>query len=230
MENPLLLISKKIHKIAGYEIQKTKIDKPVQLHQYGSNTSFDYDSYKEIQIEGNKRKLNSVWASEENIKFISNYLQLQIENIQFGLCHGTRRGLEQKWFKAYIGCDVIGTEISDTASEFEDTIEWDFHDVKDNWIGAVDFIYSNSFDHSYDPESCINRRADCLKKGGVCVIEHSSDDEKSTALDPFGAKIQIMPYLLATWLRGKCGVVDILDAPVVPKSQSYVKFIVLQKR
>ncbi|MBK6621188.1 MAG: hypothetical protein IPG32_10020 [Saprospirales bacterium] len=52
-----------------------------------------------------------------------------------------------------MNCEVIGTEISDSASKFSHTIEWDFHEVKPEWIGRADFIYSNSFDHSYDPEN-----------------------------------------------------------------------------
>lgn len=206
------------------------LQRPLQLYKYENDGKFDYSSYKATQVEGNKRKIHNVWAKEENIKFISDYLREQIKDIEFGLCHGTRRGLEQKWFKKYLRCYVLGTEISDTAAQFEDTIEWDFHNVKDSWINSVDFIYSNSFDHSYDPESCINAWADCLKKGGIAVIEHSSGHEKATALDPFGAKIQIMPYLLAKWLDGKCGIVGILDAPVMRNRQSYQQFLIIQKR
>jgi hypothetical protein len=46
----------------------------------------------------------------------------------------------------------MGTEISDTAGQFPYTIQWDFHKTKAEWIDATDFIYSNCFDHSYDPQ------------------------------------------------------------------------------
>lgn len=225
-----LQLSKKAHKLVGYEVIKEGSRSSVQLYDYRQNGEFDYNSYKDTQIAGNKRKIENVWVNEENIKFISAYLDAELKKIQFGLCHGTRRGLEQKWFAKYLHCTVIGTEISDTATEFENTIEWDFHNVKDEWINAVDFIYSNSFDHSYDPKACINAWADCLRSGGICVIEHTSGHEKATKLDPFGAKIQLLPYLLTTWLHGKCSVVDVLDSPVLTQNQSYVKFVVLQKR
>ena len=47
---------------------------------------------------------------------------------------------------------VIGTEIaSDAENRFPNTIEWDFHNVKDEWLNNVDFIYSNSFDQQIVP-------------------------------------------------------------------------------
>ena len=213
-----------------YTVKKNTENEPIQLYSYENNGKFDYNAYKEIQVDGHKKKIQNVWATEGNIEYICSFLKENLGTIQFGLCHGTRRGREQEWFKNYLGCDVLGTEISDTARDFENTIEWDFHDTKEEWIDSVDFIYSNSFDHSYDPESCINAWADCLRSGGFCIIEHTSGHEKATQLDPFGAKIQVMPYLLLVWLRGKCSVVEILEAPVKSKNLSYISFIVLQKR
>jgi hypothetical protein len=230
LKKTALKLSKRLHRLVGYEVVKEGSSAPAQLFNYRDNVNFDYNSYKNVQIDGNKRKIENVWVNEDNIKFLSAYLEAELDTIEFGLCHGTRRGLEQKWFAQYLNCTVLGTEISDTAAQFKNTIEWDFHDVKDEWIGAVDFIYSNSFDHSYDPKACINAWSDCLKKGGLCIIEHSSGHEKARKLDPFGAQIQVMPYLITTWLHGKCGVVDVVDAPVLRKGHSYSKFIMLQKR
>ncbi|MEJ0015745.1 MAG: hypothetical protein WDN25_04115 [Acetobacteraceae bacterium] len=46
---------------------------------------------------------------------------------------------------------MLGTEISDTATQSSTTIQWDFHEVKPEWLNSVDFIYSVSWDHRYDP-------------------------------------------------------------------------------
>lgn len=46
--------------------------------------------------------------------------------------------------------------------------------IPQNRIDATDFVYSNSFDHSYDPEKCLNAWMSCLKKGGICILEHTS--------------------------------------------------------
>jgi len=93
----------------------------------------------------------------------------------------------------------MGTEISDTATQFPNTIQWDFHEVKPEWVGAVDFIYSNSFDHTYDPERCLNAWMSCVRSGGMCILEHSSlhGTGGATQLDPFGAELSQMPYLIA---------------------------------
>ena len=110
---------------------------------------------------------------------------------------------------------VIGTEISETAAQFENTIQWDFHDVKPEWLASVDFIYSNSFDHSFDPGKCLSAWMSCLKPGGICLLEHTNahGPRSVNELDPFGAELAIMPYLVATWGAGRFAVTDILKAP-----------------
>lgn len=152
----------------------------------------NYDEYKQTQIEGNRQKLGQVWAAEENIKFLSEYLKSKIPEITFGICHGTRRGKEQEWFSKYLGVDnIIGTEISPTALEFPKTIQWDFHEVKNEWLDNVDFIYSNSFDHSYKPKECLDAWMSCVKKSsGLCIIEWTNGHIEHNKLDPFGGTME----------------------------------------
>jgi hypothetical protein len=71
----------------------------------------------------------------------------------------------------------------------------------------------------------------CVKKGGVCIIEHSSGHDTSGAseLDPFGADIVQMPYLITNWGNGKYGVRQILKAPKKNDSLTYCYFIVIQR-
>ncbi len=148
----------------------------------------DYSEYKEAQVQGNLESLDNVWVSEDNIRLLSEYIKKNVPNPKFGICHGTRGGKEQEWFRKYLGIEVIGTEISFTAAQFPHTIEWDFHKVKDEWIDNVDFIYSNSFDHSYDPKMCLDAWMKCIKKDGVCILEWTKAHIKSTKRDPFGGK------------------------------------------
>jgi hypothetical protein len=209
-----------------------KITDSFELYQYrNADGSFSYDKYRQIQTSGNKRKIGNIWVIEDNIKFLSGYIKTLLPSPQFGLCHGTRRGKEQEWFQKYLGgdCEVIGTEISDTATQFPNTIQWDFHDVKEEWVDAVDFIYSNSFDHSYDPKVCLNAWMSCIKPGGVCILEHSSADENATELDPFGANVIHMPYLVLDWAEGEFFVSEILNAPSILPSLSYIQYLVIQR-
>ncbi len=200
-----------------------------ELHNYCTvDGEFDYEKYRNIQIEGNKRKINNIWVLENNIKFLSDYIKKTVGSVDFGLCHGTRRGKEQEWFAKYLKCDVLGTEISETATQFPNTIQWDFHDVKPEWIGSVDFIYSNSFDHSYNPEQCLKSWMRCIKPGGVCILEHTSGHTNATKLDPFGAHLFIMPYLILTWGGGAFCVRELLSAPEKKESLQFINYLVIQ--
>lgn len=159
----------------------------MRLHKFES-----YDEYKRIQTETNKRKINLVWVEESHIEFISNELKKKLDDISFGLCHGTRRGKEQEWFRKYLGAEVIGTEISDTATQFPHTIEWDFHAIKPEWENSVDFIYSNSLDHSYDPIMCLSQWMKCLREGGYCILHWHKGHRgggSTRITDPFGARL-----------------------------------------
>jgi hypothetical protein len=215
----------------GYRLIKTGMEDHggFTLYKYvDERGGFDYERYRQTQIEGNKKKIDNVWAKEENIAFLSSYIKSRIGQINFGICHGTRRGREQEWFGKYLGCRVIGTEISDTAGQFPNTVQWDFHDTMPEWLDSVDFIYSNSFDHSYDPEKCINSWLACLKKGGICILEHtpSHTSSGSNQLDPFGADLVVMPYLIALWAKGNFGVCDILVPSVLQSDFDSASFLV----
>ena len=217
----------------GLEISRyrpVKFEHGIQQYQYlRRDGSFDYELYKYVQTQGNKRKIENTWVSEKNIAFLSDYIRSLIPHPSFGLCHGTRRGREQEWFREYLQCEVLGTEISDTAEQFPNTIQWDFHEVDPSWVDAVDFIYSNSFDHTYDPERCLNAWMSCIRKGGVCILEHTSAQEIADELDPFGAPIELMPYLVLSWGRGEFCVSQILESPTAHEDVSYSRFLVIQR-
>lgn len=202
----------------------------MELFQYKKQDgSFDYDYYKKVQIEGNKRKIDRVWAQKENIEFLARYISQEIGQPQFGLCHGTRQGKEQLWFSEYLHCQVLGTEISDAATQFPNTIQWDFHQVKPEWLGNVDFIYSNSLDHSYDPCACLKAWISCLKPNGICIIEHTSNHQKATELDPFGADISEMPFLIDQWGAGQFYVKEVIEMPTLPPEAKRGYFFIIKQ-
>jgi hypothetical protein len=219
----------------GYEIRNIKYQRPPRgytLYRYVKNDgTFDYDRYRRVQIAGNHAKIDKVFATESNIRFLSTYIEKIIGQPRFGICHGSRRGKEQEWFRKYLGCEVIGTEISDSATEFPHTIQMDFHETKTQWVGAVDFIYSNAFDHSYDPEKSLDAWMSCLTSRGLCIIEHSRSHRARPAieLDPFGADLYLMPYLIAKWGKGHYGILEIIDAPEGSGNEEFSSFIIIQR-
>ncbi len=145
------------------------------------------DEYRRIQEAGNIKKLHCTFVNEKVIDTISEYIIRNIKNPTLGICHGTRRGVEQQLLIDKTGAAVIGTEISSTATQFPHTIKWDFHDVKSEWINNVDFIYSNSLDHSYDPKFALSQWLKCLNDNGLCFIEYTAFNKQFSKLDCFSS-------------------------------------------
>ncbi len=152
---------------------------------------YEYENYNEyvaIQTDANKRKLarnpRHSFVNPETIAAI-NGRQPNAFNI---LCHGTRNGREQLIFMEYYRyAYVVGTEISDNANTFPHTIHHDFHEEKQEWLNKFDIIYSNSWDHSYDPKkSLIAWRNQLENKHGRLYLDHaySEMNNVSSAVDP----------------------------------------------
>lgn len=175
----------------------------MKLHAYAN-----YDEYRKAQQAANQRKINVVWVRQRDVQFIADYIKTRITP-KFGICHGTRTGHEQEWFRECLGCEVLGTEIATSASAYRNTICWDFHETKPEWLDAVDFIYSNAFDHAYDPQKALDAWMSCTR---LCIIEHTvyHGPKHVSEVDPFGAELQVMPYLITLWGNGRYGVRQIL--------------------
>lgn len=185
------------------------------LFRYGEDGKVDLELYRQLQTEANKLKIDSQWVPEDHIRILAEYLVSKGARVKTGLCHGTRRGNEQAWFRQHLGGDarIIGTEISDAASQFPDTIQWDFHEVNPAWIGATDLVYSNSWDHSYDPEMAFGRWISCLSAGGHMMLDHTWGHEpgRANAMDPFGITEAGLVKMLDRVGAGRGKVVDVLD-------------------
>ncbi len=137
----------------------------------GEDGLFDYEKYVKTQTALNKGKLGQngpLLSNEEG--FLVQFAKHNTEPIKFGLCHGTRRGTEQESLSEKFNIDVIGTEISETASQFPKTIEWDFHDIKEEWVDNTSIIYSNSFDHAFDPIYALGNWMRCIHKTGFIYL------------------------------------------------------------
>lgn len=185
----------------------------MKIYQYKN-----YKDYIDSQVAANLKKQKNVWAKEENIKFLADYLKPR--RPKQGLCHGVRQGLEQLWFSQYLqGCKVFGTEIGDVMGK--DTIKWDFNIQNPDWIGQFDFIYSNSFDHAFKPENTLQTWADQLVSGGLLILEydrrqeHTGEISKSVnKTDPVSLRFDELIESVSKWVY-KALVIDILKMPVV---------------
>jgi len=200
----------KILKEKGYEVVPRKKLVDYYLHKYNS-----YEEYKEAQIKLNKKKIDLVWADENTLKKVSNIVTNSIEKQNksskqiLGICHGTRNGFEQNFLnKIMPNSNIIGTDISETALKYENSVHWDFHDEKEEWLGKFDFVYSNSLDQSWRPKHALSTWLNQVKKDGVVILEHSiyHSPEHAGEGDPFGVRPVVMPYVLTEWFGHKISI------------------------
>ena len=149
-----------------------------------------YQTYVDIQVAANTRKINQVWASKPVIKrIVEACLELGVTPPMNILCHGTRNGAEQRYFKEFLEVEyIIGTEISPSAIKFPDTIHWDFHKMNKSWLGFFDIVYSNSLDHSINPNGAVSNWLKSLKPTGILIIQWL--EKQCTKTDPFSASTE----------------------------------------
>ena len=157
-------------------------EKQMKVYEYDS-----YEEYVKVQTEINKEKLTWCYVKKRVIQKIVTKMPELPKTV---LCHGTRSGMEQRWFQEYLPeAEVLGTEISDTATQFDLTIQWDMQNQKDEWIGKWDVVYTNAFDHCMYPQKTLQTWKDQLSKGGSLVIEYAEASAVHTAADPVDATL-----------------------------------------
>lgn len=150
-----------------------------------------YNDYLAAQTKRNKSKIEKVAVAVKEMNWIGNYLKEINPDLRFGICHGVRNGFEVNYLMKLTGADIIGTEISDTAIQFENVIQWDFHKQKHEWIGKYDFVYSNSWDHSFDPDTMLKNWMESLKDTGRCFLQWTDTHSEASVsgADCFGLSI-----------------------------------------
>lgn len=231
MKNILIQIKNLINQMLfkfGYRISKVNNSgELVKIHKYK-----DYNEYRETQIFYNKKKIDKVWADEITLEKISDLLKDRIKtSIIKGICHGSRNGFEQNFFnEKKDGFEVIGTDISDTAKNYKNSIVHDFHNEKKEWINNFDFVYSNSLDQSFDPKKALEVWLNQIKEKGFVIIEHSDQHGviSSGKMDPFGVEANFFPYLLSEWF-GHLISIEIIKGSKINKNNAPVFLFVLKK-
>ena len=185
----------------------------------------DYNSYVAAQLEktdhlptDENNTIRIQWVSEAHIAYVAGYIARVIRPTSlFALCHGTRAGREQVWFRKHLAAadirvQVWGTELSPTQAKVTPwTIAWDFHDVRPEWLGAADFVYSNALDHSYNASLALERWMSEVRPGGAVLLHWSAGHEKpdkhgKSATDLFGTTAQKLRKMISA--SGTMQVVD----------------------
>ena len=133
----------------------------------------DYDEYVKAQINKYELKRNNVWVNNKELNQIATIIDKRMKkmgiNLKEGICHGVRTGYEVEYLQnKFIDAKIYGSEIAESRNDR--IYKMDFHEIPDDWYERFDFVYSNSFDHSYDPEKCLDAWMDSLHSLGVCII------------------------------------------------------------
>jgi hypothetical protein len=137
--------------------------------------SFDsYDEYKQVQVSANRLKFGQVYAEDPELRRIASHFLTHTRDEGLGLCHGVRNGYEVRKLRSLMpAVNIIGTDISHTAEKIENCIVWDMHATKPEWAGSVKFMYSNSWDHAYDPDLLFARWSDTLAPDGRLYLSYT---------------------------------------------------------
>ena len=159
-----------------------------------------YESYVAAQRKKtDKLAMNGTadaqWVSKDQIVVIAKHLRsLNVAQNNFALCHGTRSGRENLWFRQAWSpspMQVWGTDISPVAASTAAwTMPWDYHSARPEWIGQADFVYSNALDHSFNATLALSQWMAQTHALGAVVVQwsdihthsHTRDD-----VDRFGA-------------------------------------------
>ena len=199
------------------ELGELRVDERTEskLVRYEKDGRFDFDLYRKVQNQANAEMLDYAWVSEENVRHLARLLKVYNPDAHFGLCHGAKHGREAAWFQEEYGGSlrVLGTDIADSAQQFENVVQWDFHEINPKWHGVCDFVYSNSWDHAYDPAKAFAAWADSLKPGGILLLDWSNahGPEGVSVIDPYGATLGSLAENLVRAAPGLLGVCRIID-------------------
>ena len=162
----------------------------------------NYEEYKRTQIAANEYKFGDVFAELPVLRRIAAHFRRSGATSHLGLCHGVRNGYEVRRLRQLLPrIDIIGTDISDTAAGIPNCVVWDMHEVKPEWRGAVDFMYSNSWDHTYDPDLLFARWSECLSPSGRLYLSYTDLHSErgvveASKSDPFGCSLDELTQIV----------------------------------
>jgi hypothetical protein len=134
----------------------------------------DYEHYVEQQTLANVNKLNWVWATRDMTSTFAKHYRKFRKDPATILCHGSRNGMEVRWFgEEFPEALVLGTDISHTATDFPNQVQWDMQKENPDWIGKWDMVYTNSLDHVTDFHGTLQTIYDQLTILGLFILDYT---------------------------------------------------------
>lgn len=160
-----------------------------------------YEQYLAVQRRGSHRRPGRrPAANEAEVQLIFKWWAAfwgcdprDLPPITAILCHGARCGTEVRLFQAaFPNAEVVGTDLE---PQGDGVVQHDFQQVREDWLGKFDIVYSNSLDHASLPEVTLRVWLDQLRPGGLLFVKWTTDHTlKSRPLphpggDCFGAEL-----------------------------------------
>lgn len=168
------------------------------------------------------------WVTREDVQFLARHMQMEMHlpfHHKFALAHGTRSGREQSWFMEFLpGVRVLGTELSPLAAG-PNTVVMDFHEVKPEWIGQADFVYSNALDHSYNATFAVQQWMKEVSPEGMLIVEWSMMHTKAGLhgkVDIFGGTLDEFQDLIRN--AGPFQIAAVVKNPKVGERRTHYIF------
>jgi len=184
-------------------------------------SGFDYEHYRGEQVLMNRAKFGRVSFSQAEVDAVADFFRARFRSTQaddrpIALCQGVRNGAEVRAFRRALRARVIGTDISPTVWGVRDGFLCDFHSCPALWQSQVAFMYSNSWDHSFDLDELLRHWHSLLHDGGWLFLQHTpahTADTRVTA-GALHARLEANGFKRIEWIE-------------VPVTSPFVRRIVL---
>jgi len=146
--------------------------------------------YHKAQRRAVKRKSNLPAFTLDEMIVVAGHCSRMFSGKDYlirGICHGAKNGLERRRLLELMdrNCEIVCTDLFPG----EDVLQWDFRHQRDEWIGAFDFLYSNSLDHARNPWDCLRVWLAQLKLNGRIYIQWTPAHLTVQGGDCFGASL-----------------------------------------
>lgn len=137
-----------------------------------------YEDYVEAQRQTVARKGTGPYFTDAEMDRIAEWCKDHGLEVKTGICHGARNGLEaEELMKRLPGSTIFGTDLfphsgrSRLVPTKAKVVEWDFNKKNRRWMGRFDLVYSNSFDHAFNPRWTLRVWFGQLREGGALFLQ-----------------------------------------------------------
>ena len=144
--------------------------------------------YRKAQKRSNSAKTTRAGFTGVEMDVVSRRIESMPSGGIRGICHGARTGEEAIAITSRLSRPA-SIECTDLFPKGPNVRKWDFRHEENEWIGVMDFVYSNCLDHARNPTDCMETWLKQLKPDGVLLIQWTPNHIGVLGGDCFGAAL-----------------------------------------